>query len=103
MDAINFSGSLFYTWAVLLLFPVEKVARLLDEQNLRHAIYLIVDNLKKIHPGTDGNPAKVKGLSLAIPSGECFGMLGPNGAGKTSFISMMINWSHYPNFWHGLC
>ncbi|KAL9685495.1 hypothetical protein QQ045_022945 [Rhodiola kirilowii] len=69
---------------------VEKVARLLDEQNLRHAI--IVDNLKKIYPGTDGNPEKpaVKGLSLAIPSGECFGMLGPNGAGKTSFISMMI-------------
>ncbi|RVW90524.1 ABC transporter A family member 3 [Vitis vinifera] len=32
----------------------------------------------------------VKGLSLALSHGECFGMLGPNGAGKTSFISMMI-------------
>ncbi|KAJ1378459.1 P-loop containing nucleoside triphosphate hydrolase [Sesbania bispinosa] len=32
----------------------------------------------------------VRGLFLAVPRGECFGMLGPNGAGKTSFISMMI-------------
>ncbi|VVB04501.1 unnamed protein product [Arabis nemorensis] len=31
----------------------------------------------------------VQGLSLAVPSGECFGMLGLNGAGKTSFINMM--------------
>uniref|UniRef100_A0A7N0VH06 ABC transporter domain-containing protein n=1 Tax=Kalanchoe fedtschenkoi TaxID=63787 RepID=A0A7N0VH06_KALFE len=69
---------------------VEKVQQLLQEQNLSDSI--IVDNLKKIYPGRDGNPEKyaVKGLSLAIPSGECFGMLGPNGAGKTSFISMMI-------------
>ncbi|KAM7268528.1 hypothetical protein ACFE04_010694 [Oxalis oulophora] len=53
---------------------------------------LIVDNIKKVYPGRDGNPEKfaVRGLSLAVPRGECFGMLGPNGAGKTSFISMMI-------------
>lgn len=44
-----------------------------------------------MYPGTDGNPEKlaVRGLSLALPRGECFGMLGPNGAGKTSFISMV--------------
>lgn len=44
-----------------------------------------------MYPGRDGNPAKfaVKGLSLAVTEGECFGMLGPNGAGKTSFISMV--------------
>ncbi|KAL1210263.1 ABC transporter A family member 7 [Cardamine amara subsp. amara] len=54
-----------------------------------HAI--VCDNLKKVYPGRDGNPPKlaVRGLSLAVPSGECFGMLGPNGAGKTSFINMM--------------
>ncbi|KAJ4907158.1 ABC transporter A family member 7 [Raphanus sativus] len=46
---------------------------------------------EKVYPGRDGNPPKmaVQGLSLAVPSGECFGMLGPNGAGKTSFINMM--------------
>ncbi|CAI0399364.1 unnamed protein product [Linum tenue] len=68
----------------------EKVEQLLLEPNATHAI--VCDNLRKVYPGRDGNPAKlaVKGLSLALPRGECFGMLGPNGAGKTSFISMMI-------------
>ncbi|CAN1300052.1 ABC transporter A family member 7 [Linum perenne] len=68
----------------------EKVEQLLLEANTSHAI--VCDNLRKVYPGRDGNQAKlaVKGLSLALPRGECFGMLGPNGAGKTSFISMMI-------------
>ncbi|KAK4485684.1 hypothetical protein RD792_008328 [Penstemon davidsonii] len=68
----------------------EKVEQLLVESSTSHAI--ICDNLKKVYPGRDGNPEKfaVRGLSLALPQGECFGMLGPNGAGKTSFISMMI-------------
>ncbi|KAJ0048615.1 hypothetical protein Pint_15237 [Pistacia integerrima] len=68
----------------------EKVEQLLLEPSTSYAV--IVDNLRKIYPGRDGNPEKlaVKGLSLALPSGECFGMLGPNGAGKTSFIGMMI-------------
>ncbi|CAN1300049.1 ABC transporter A family member 7 [Linum perenne] len=62
----------------------------LEKPNTSHAI--VCDNLRKVYPGRDGNQAKlaVKGLSLALPRGECFGMLGPNGAGKTSFISMMI-------------
>lgn len=56
----------------------------------------ICDNIKKIYPGRDGNPAKaaVRGLSLALGRSECFGMLGPNGAGKTSFISMVSNSVH---------
>ncbi|KAL3679377.1 hypothetical protein R1sor_022333 [Riccia sorocarpa] len=56
-------------------------------------VYQIVcDNLKKVYPGTDGNPDKyaVRGLSLAVQRDECFGMLGPNGAGKTTTINMMI-------------
>ncbi|XP_059641413.1 ABC transporter A family member 7-like [Cornus florida] len=68
----------------------EKVEQLLLEPSISHAI--VSDNLKKVYPGRDGNPEKfaVRGLSLALPHGECFGMLGPNGAGKTSFINMMI-------------
>ncbi|KAL2938324.1 ABC transporter A family member 7 [Bienertia sinuspersici] len=68
----------------------ERVEHLLTEPS--SSISIICDNLRKIYPGRDGNPSKlaVKGLSLAVPRGECFGMLGPNGAGKTSFISMMI-------------
>ncbi|KAJ6374149.1 hypothetical protein OIU78_029786 [Salix suchowensis] len=68
----------------------EKVEQLLLEPTTSHSI--VCDNLRKVYPGRDGNPEKmaVRGLSLALPRGECFGMLGPNGAGKTSFISMMI-------------
>lgn len=68
----------------------ERVEQLLSESSQSSSI--ICDNLQKIYPGRDGNPPKlaVKGLSLAVPCGECFGMLGPNGAGKTSFISTMI-------------
>ncbi|XVF51953.1 hypothetical protein PTKIN_Ptkin04bG0225400 [Pterospermum kingtungense] len=68
----------------------EKVEELLLEPTATHPI--ICDNLKKTYPARDGNPEKfaVRGLSLALPRGECFGMLGPNGAGKTSLINMMI-------------
>lgn len=68
----------------------ERVEQSLLEQDTNQAI--ICDNLKKVYPGRDGNPQKsaVRGLSLALSQGECFGMLGPNGAGKTSFINMMI-------------
>ncbi|CAA0826823.1 ABC transporter A family member 7 [Striga hermonthica] len=68
----------------------EKVEQLILESSTSQAV--ICDDLKKIYPGRDGNPEKfaVRGLSLALPQGECFGMLGPNGAGKTSFINMMI-------------
>ena len=31
----------------------------------------------------------VRGLSFAIPAGECFGLLGPNGAGKTTTIEIL--------------
>nr|XP_017188524.2 ABC transporter A family member 7-like isoform X2 [Malus domestica] len=68
----------------------ERVEKLLLDSDTTHSV--ICDNLKKVYPGRDGNPEKfaVRGLSLALSRGECFGMLGPNGAGKTSFISMMI-------------
>ncbi|KAI3985835.1 hypothetical protein MKX01_026621 [Papaver californicum] len=68
----------------------EKVKELILADDTADSI--ICDNLKKVYPSMDGNPEKlaVRGLSLALGRGECFGMLGPNGAGKTSFISMMI-------------
>ncbi|PWA73302.1 ABC transporter A family member 7 [Artemisia annua] len=67
----------------------ERVERSLLEHDTRHAI--VCDNVRKVYPGRDGNPEKfvVRGLSLALSKGECFGMLGPNGAGKSSFIHMM--------------
>ncbi|KAG2327961.1 hypothetical protein Bca52824_010689 [Brassica carinata] len=67
----------------------EKVEQYQLESNKTCAVFC--HNLKKVYSGKDGNPQKlaVRGLSLALPQGECFGMLGPNGAGKTSFINMM--------------
>ncbi|KAF8701903.1 hypothetical protein HU200_033231 [Digitaria exilis] len=66
------------------------VKQLLKHMDMRNMI--ICHNLKKVYPGKNGNPDKhaVRGLSLALRKGQCFGMLGPNGAGKTSFINMMI-------------
>ncbi|KAM3405476.1 hypothetical protein ACQJBY_008139 [Aegilops geniculata] len=66
------------------------VKRLLKEMDTRNMI--ICHNLKKVYRGNNRNPDKlaVRGLSLALHKGQCFGMLGPNGAGKSSFINMMI-------------
>ena len=43
-------------------------------------------NLRKTY---DGKVEAVRGLSLCIETGECFGLLGPNGAGKTTTIEIL--------------
>jgi ABC-2 type transport system ATP-binding protein len=43
-------------------------------------------NLRKTY---DGKVEAVRGLSLTIEAGECFGLLGPNGAGKTTTIEIL--------------
>lgn len=69
----------------------ETVDQVLQQQSSGYAV--VCDDLKKVYHGKDGNPEKfaVRGLSLALPYGECLGILGPNGAGKSSFISMVCN------------
>jgi len=45
-------------------------------------------NLRKTYEGKVKVEA-VRGLSLEIQAGECFGLLGPNGAGKTTTIEIL--------------
>jgi len=50
-----------------------------------------------VYPPKDGNAevVAVKGFSLSIQRGQCFG-LGSNGTGKTSLISMVcISFAFY--------
>eukprot|EP00048_Salpingoeca_helianthica_P013325 m.199375 g.199375 ORF g.199375 m.199375 type:complete len:1762 (-) comp15490_c4_seq21:19-5304(-) len=54
---------------------------------------LVVDGLKKTYStGTLGcgpTKAAVRGISVGVPHGECFGLLGVNGAGKTTTFGML--------------
>jgi len=43
-------------------------------------------NLRKTY---DGRVEAVRGISLRIEAGQCFGLLGPNGAGKTTTIEIL--------------
>jgi ABC-type branched-subunit amino acid transport system ATPase component len=47
---------------------------------------ILVKDFKKIY--STGKYA-VKGVSIGIPNGECFGLLGINGAGKSTTLSML--------------
>jgi ABC-type multidrug transport system ATPase subunit len=44
-----------------------------------------------VYRGKDGNADKiaVRGISISMSRGQCFGVLGPNGAGKTTLINMV--------------
>ena len=44
-----------------------------------HTFAIDTDQLTKTYPG---GVEAVKGISLAVPPGEVFGLLRPNGAGK---------------------
>ena len=49
------------------------------------AVLLEARELRKSFPGVDA----VRGVSLSIRAGTCFGLLGPNGAGKTTTVEML--------------
>jgi ABC-2 type transport system ATP-binding protein len=47
---------------------------------------IVCTNLRKTY---DGKVEAVRGLSMQIEAGQCFGLLGPNGAGKTTTIEIL--------------
>lgn len=55
-----------------------------DGQVTDSTIY--VQDVKKVYPG---GKFAVRGVSIGIPRGECFGLLGINGAGKSTLLSML--------------
>ncbi|XP_062223734.1 ABC transporter A family member 8-like [Phragmites australis] len=71
----------------------EIVDQLLQESNSSYSV--ICDNIKKVYSGKDGNAEKfaVRGISLSLSHGQCFGVLGPNGAGKTTLINMLTGFT----------
>ncbi|KAJ3687005.1 hypothetical protein LUZ61_016169 [Rhynchospora tenuis] len=78
--------------------PDVAAERTLVEQLAQHPdsrYTVICDSIVKVLKGRDGNPDKmaVKGLSLALPRAQCFGMLGPTGAGKTTLLNMLTGFS----------
>jgi lipooligosaccharide transport system ATP-binding protein len=50
---------------------------------------VVAENLRKNFNGFEA----VKGISLRMAGGECFGILGPNGAGKTTTVRMIYGFS----------
>lgn len=59
--------------------------KVLDRNMLRTENILALDDIEKYY----GSFHAVHGLSVAVPSGECFGLLGVNGAGKTTTFKML--------------
>ena len=85
----------FQNWFVLSVLPPVD-ASLKDDDVIAEEVRVasgaaddctvVVKDFKKIYPG--GKYA-VKGISLGINTGECFGLLGINGAGKSSALNML--------------
>ena len=47
---------------------------------------IVVEDLRKTY--TDGTEA-VRGVTIRVRAGECYGLLGPNGAGKSTTVGML--------------
>src|ERR1700753_4418057 len=47
------------------------------------------EGLRKTYKSSRGDVPAVRGIDLAVGSGEFFGLLGPNGAGKSTTIGML--------------
>jgi len=95
MNVFSSINLLHYDATFPLSFQREIVDRFLQQPDTSYSV--IIDNIRKVYPPKDGNAevVAVKGFSLSIQRGQCFG-LGSNGTGKTSLISMVcISFAFY--------
>ena len=65
------------------------------DESIETPYALIIDSLIKTYPALDFKQGKpnyaVRGISLACPEGERFGLLGINGAGKTTTLGVLTH------------
>jgi ABC-2 type transport system ATP-binding protein len=70
--------------------PLERVldelAQLKPAVDDRGGDAIVVEGLRKTY--ADGTEA-VRGVTIRVPAGECYGLLGPNGAGKSTTVGML--------------
>lgn len=80
----------------------EKVEQLILEPTTNHAI--VCDNLRKVYPARDGNPAKfaVRGLSLALPQGDSLWDAWSQWCWE-DFFYQHDDRSHEANLWYSIC
>jgi ABC-2 type transport system ATP-binding protein len=57
--------------------------------SLRNGTAVVAEGLVKHYTGREGTVEAVRGVDLAITTGEIFGFLGPNGAGKSTTVRML--------------
>jgi ABC-type multidrug transport system ATPase subunit len=50
---------------------------------------VVAEGLVKHYTGREGAVEAVRGVDLAVSTGEIFGFLGPNGAGKSTTVRML--------------
>jgi len=91
----------FYETFRLLLGGTSKVADLSrddpqdadvtrEAERVKNGETLVLNDLHKSFPMKKKKPFHaVRGLSVGVPKGECFGLLGVNGAGKTTTMRMI--------------
>ncbi|CAN5977083.1 unnamed protein product [Sphagnum jensenii] len=93
---------MLYASSPMMIFTQQSVRDMKEDSNVRNERKrvegglagedtVIIQELRKVHPGggLEKDHLAVKGLSLGIPPGECFGFLGVNGAGKTTTLSIL--------------
>ena len=56
---------------------------------MKAALAVEATGLVKHYSGRSGDVEAVRGVDLAVRSGEIFGFLGPNGAGKSTTVRML--------------